>query len=82
MELKPFIVYIPSETLSDAMAEAQRVFSIDKGKALSVRLPNGQHGYQYALSLIESRDPRFFGLWSPAGAIHEPPGFFLFGFHR
>ena len=80
MDLEPFVIYTKAETLEQAFADAREVFKINKGTCQPVRLPKGFFGYQYAVSLIESRDPRFFGLWSPAGAIQTPPGFYIFGF--
>lgn len=82
MDLEPFIIYTKAETAAQAFNDARQVFNINKGLFVPVRLPKGQSGYHYALSLIESRDDRFIGPWSPVGAIHAPPGFFLFGYHR
>lgn len=82
MELEPFIVYTKASTAEQALTEARRVFNINKGLVQWVRLPKGQHGYQYALSLITERDARFIGPWAPVGIIHEPPGYYLFGYHR
>ncbi len=80
MDLEPFVIYTKAETLEQAFVDARGVFNFNKGACLPVKLPKGWNGYHYAVSLIESRDPRFTGPWSPAGAIHQPPGFYIFGF--